>query len=274
MDFIHLLRVIKARFIIKWKIYFRYPLNFFYFFIDPIVWISPFYFMAKVFGENGELKGFEAYTGSGDFMSFLVIGFITTSYVNSATWSIGFSIKDEMMDGVLESNWTAPISRVSLVLSNTAFEFLKTTFSIICTCILSYFLFDFRINGEILKALLFMIPGVIGLMGIGLMMSALVLILKNASSVIDIGGALIQGISGGFFPIQVMGKYLLVFSLAIPLTYMNDSVRAILIGQTPIIPLNYQLIILVISMFLFILLGSFVFNKVEKKCRENGLQGY
>ncbi|MGL4772765.1 MAG: ABC transporter permease [Clostridium sp.] len=274
MEFKHLLRVIRARFIVKCKIYFRYPLNLFYFFVDPIVWISPFYFMAKVFGENGNLTGFEAYTGSGDFMSFLVLGYMTTSYVSAAMWSVGFSIKEEMLDGVLESNWTSPVNRASLVLSNTAFEFFKTTLEVISTGILSYILFDFRISGEMLKALMFMIPGVIALMGIGLMTSAIVLVLKNANSVIDIGSSLIQGLAGGFFPIQVLGRYLIIFSLAIPLTYMNDSIRAILINQTPIIPLEYQFIILMSSMFLFIIVGAFVFNKIERKCRENGLQGY
>ncbi|MBK1812476.1 ABC transporter permease [Clostridium sp. YIM B02505] len=274
MELKKVMRVIRARFIMKAKIYFRYPLNIFFFIVDPIIWLSPFYFMSKVFSNGNSLSGFQAYTGSSDYMGFLVIGFMISAYSGAAMWSVGFSMKDEMMDGVLESNWTAPVNRTILVVSSSIFEFLRCTVEVVVTGIVCHFLFGFNINGNIIKALLYMCPGIISLIGLGLIMASLVLILKNANTVVDISNSLLSGFSGGYFPIQIFPKYLLPIAFAIPLTYLNDSVRAILVGQKSIIDLRMQFVILCGFMFVLLWLGYFIFMKVEGKCRERGLSGY
>jgi ABC-2 type transport system permease protein len=274
MDILKILRVIKARFMMKGKIYFRYPLNIFYFIVEPIIWLSPFYFMSKVFSSGNSLSGFQAYTGSSNYMGFLIIGFMVTAYSSAAMWNVGFSIKDEMMDGVLESNWTAPVNRAVLVISTSVFEFLRCTIEIVFTFIVCHYLFDFNININIIKAILFMIPGIISLIGIGLIMASLVLLIKNANAVVDISSALLSGFSGADFPIQIFPKYILPITFAIPLTYLNDGVRALLIGQTPLIDIRMQFLILCVCMIIFISLGYFIFMKVEGKCRERGLSGY
>ncbi|GKU26209.1 ABC transporter permease [Clostridium folliculivorans] len=274
MELKKVMRVIRARFIMKAKIYFRYPLNIFFFIVDPIIWLSPFYFMSKVFSKGNSLSGFQAYTGSSDYMGFLVIGFMISAYSGAAMWSVGFSMKDEMMDGVLESNWTAPVNRAILVVSSSIFEFLRCTVEVVVTGMVCHFLFGFNINGNIIKALLYMCPGIISLIGLGLIMASLVLIIKNANTVVDISNSLLSGFSGGYFPIQIFPKYLLPIAFAIPLTYLNDSVRAILVGQKSIIDLRLQFIILCGFMFTLLWLGYFIFMKVEGKCRERGLSGY
>lgn len=45
--------LLKARFILKMKYYFRYPLNMLFPLINPIIWLSPMYFMGKAFEVNG-----------------------------------------------------------------------------------------------------------------------------------------------------------------------------------------------------------------------------
>jgi ABC-2 type transport system permease protein len=119
-----------------------------------------------------------------------------------------------------------------------------------------------------------MIPGIISLIGIGLIMASLVLLIKNANAMVDISSALLSGFSGADFPIQIFPKYILPITFAIPLTYLNDGVRALLIGQTPLIDIRMQFLILCVCMIIFISLGYFIFMKVEGKCRERGLSGY
>lgn len=274
MTLMHILRVLKARLIIKTKIFFRYPLNIFYIIVDPIIWLSPFYFMSKAFTNNGVSSGLVGYTGSGDYIGFLVIGFMVTAYSGAALWSVGFSLKQEMISGVLESNWSAPVNRIVLILSNTVFEFIKVTIEIILTGIVCHFAFGFNVSSGLLKAIIFLIPGIIALMGIGLIVASFVLIVKNANNIVDISNAFINGLSGGYSPIQIFPKYLLPVCFAIPLTFMNDGTRTLLIGNNPVIDIRYEFILLVIFMLVFLILGCFVFNKIEKRCREKGLSGY
>lgn len=263
----------RARFIISMKMYFRYPLNFILTLFEPLIWLTPFYFMGKSFSSGGTLSGFEKYTGNSDFMGYMVVGYMITIYINTAFWSLGFSLKEEMRQGVLESNWSTPVSRANLLISKSLFQFCAATFEIILTGFICYFAFGFKITPDILKLLGFLIPGIIGILGLGLTISALVLVAKEANAIIDLSSSMVSAISGGFFPIKVLPKMFLFISLSLPLTYINDSTRAIIIGQTPIIPLKYQFMIIISSMVIFSLLGNIVFNKVERKCRSLGILG-
>lgn len=269
-----LLRVFRARFIIGFKIYVRYPINIIMVLIDPLIWLTPYYFLGKSFmSQGGKMAGFEKYAGNSDFMGFLIIGYMITAYVSMVFWSMGFSLKEEMRQGVLESNWSAPVNRIVLIISKSTFQFTAVTFEVILTGLLCHFIFGFSINSGMLKAIAFLIPGIIGMMGLGLMIAALVLMAKDANTIIDISNSLVSGFSGSYFPIKVMPSGFLFISLILPLTYVYDSTRNILINQIPLMPIGREFIIILISMVGFCILGSFVFNRVEKRCRMLGILG-
>ncbi|MBU5591824.1 ABC transporter permease [Clostridium sp. MSJ-4] len=263
--------ILRARFIISAKIYFRYPLNFILTLFDPIIWLSPFYFMSKAFEVGGKISGFESYTGNSDFVGFMVIGYMMSSYMGVAMWSIGFSLKEEMRQGVLESNWSTPANRILLVVSQSIFRFFITTLEIIITGVTCHFAFGFNITPDILKAVTILIPGIISLIGIGLIVSSFVLITKEANTIIDISNGFISAFSGSYFPINILPRALMMISFIIPVTYLNDSIRGVLIGQSTFLPLKYEFIILIGFTIISIIVGGFIFNKIEKKCRELGL---
>lgn len=265
--------VFKARFKISMKIYFRYPVNVIMTLFEPLMWLAPFYFMGISFSDKGRVSGFEAYTGNSDFIGFLVVGFMISTYVGTVFWSMGFSLKEEMRQGVLESNWSAPVNRITLLISKCIFQFCAATFEIILTGIVCYFAFGFRITPDILKFLLFLVPGIIGMLGIGLGISSLVLLAKDANPIIDLSNSTFAALSGSYFPVKVLPKYFIFISMMIPLTYLYDSSRAILVGQTTLMPLKSELIILLVSMVILFALGSWIFMRVEKKCRRLGILG-
>jgi ABC-2 type transport system permease protein len=273
MKFRDILIVFRARFLISMKIYFRYPVNFFMTLFEPLMWLSPFYFMGKSFSSDGRLQGFEKFTGNSDYMSFLVVGFMISAYVSTVFWTMGFSLKEEMRQGVLESNWSAPVNRVVLMVSKSLFQFCATTFEVILTGIVCHFAFGFTITSGLLKAILFLIPGIIGMMGLGLAVGAMVLMAKEANGIIDITNAVVSAFSGSYFPVRVMPKGFLFISLVLPLTYIYDSSRAILINQSPLLPLQTEFLIIIVAMVGFCALGSYIFMKVERKCRELGILG-
>lgn len=273
MSFKDILIVFRSRFLITAKIYFRYPVNFIMTLFDPIMWLTPFYFMGKSFSVNGKLPGFEKYTGNSDYISFLVIGYMISSYVATVFWTMGFSLKEEMRQGVLESNWSAPVNRIVLMISKSIFNFCATTFEVILTGIVCHFAFGFNLNAGILKAIGFLIPGIIGMLGLGLVIGSLVLLAKEANGIIDITNATVSAFSGGYFPVKVLPRGFMFVSFALPMTYIYDSSRAILTNQIPLFSLKTEFAIIIATMIGFSLLGSFIFMKVERKCRELGILG-
>lgn len=262
--------IIKARFLISMKMYFRYPINIIMTLIEPLIWLTPFYFMAKTFEVDGKIQGFEQYTGNSNVMGFAVLGFMISSYVSVVFWAMGFSLREEMEQGVLESNWSSPANRIVLMVSKSLFQFCAATFEIVLTGIVCHFAFGFTMNSQILRAIGYLIPGLIGMLGLGMAVGALVLMAKNAQPIIDITNSLVMGFSGTFFPIKVMPKGFLFISLVLPITYVYDSTRSILLGQEPLFPLDKEFRIIVISMLALCILGNWIFMKVERRCRMIG----
>src|SRR5512143_1395531 len=57
-----------------WRQYWRYPLNAVSSVLQPLIWLTPVYFMGLAFSVNGKALGFAGYTGTTDYISFILIG--------------------------------------------------------------------------------------------------------------------------------------------------------------------------------------------------------
>src|SRR5512145_2309191 len=85
-----------------WKQYWRYPLNAVSSIFQPIIWLTPVYFMGKAFSVNGQAQGFAQFSGTADFMSFILLGTVLTNFINAVFWGMGYSLKEDMDAGVME----------------------------------------------------------------------------------------------------------------------------------------------------------------------------
>lgn len=256
------------------KIFFSYKVNAIFSILEPIIWITPVYFLAKAFQIGGENIGFAQYTGTTDYMAFLVMGSIVGSFVSSVLWGMGFSLKKEMDLGVIESNWLTPIPLWVQLIGRSIFSLFHTTISTLIVAFLIWILFGFSINGSILSSLVTLVPLLIGLYGLGFGIAALVLITNNANNIIDITNFTLNTICGSEFPVTVLPRGIMAVSLAIPLTYGYDSIRGILLGTETLLPIATEQLILVVFMGISVLLGSIILNKVEKYCKTIGNIGF
>lgn len=262
--------VLKARLKLKFKTYIRYPFNIFFPFIEPLIWITPVYFMYMAFSNGGTSSGFAAYSGNSDFMGFTIVGYVITIYTNTAFWATGLTIKDEMMKGTLEANWATPANRMTFLIGSALFQFIVATLEAVVTMIVCHYAFGFAITGNFAKSILFIIPCIVGVMGLGIGISALVLLAKDANSIIDLSSSLIMGISGSFFPVKVLPKVFLFIAYMIPITFMNDGMRHFMINQITLIPIEYEVAIILVSMFILYFGGKAIFNVIDRRCRVNG----
>src|SRR5512138_224446 len=102
-----------------WITFFRYPMNALFRVIEPLAWLTPVYFLGRSFAGSGGNAGFAAYTGTADYMSFVLVGTVLASYIAAVFWGMGFSLKTEMDSGVLESNWLTPVPRPLMLVGQT-----------------------------------------------------------------------------------------------------------------------------------------------------------
>lgn len=256
-----------------WITFFRYPMNALFRVIEPIAWLTPVYFLGQSFAWPGGNAGFAAYTGTADYMSFILIGAVLSSYISAVFWGMGYALKSEMDAGVLESNWLVPVPRTLMLVGRTLANLVITTVNSAGMLLLAWLLFGFRASGDVLAAALPLVPMLVALYGFGFAFAALVLLMRDANTLIDVSNFLVALLSGSQFPVNVLPRLLLPVALAIPLTYGFDSVRALLLGSTPLLPLAYELAILIGFMAIMTPIGYLIFKRVERRCRILGTLG-
>lgn len=267
---------LRALFVIArkdWKVFWRYPLNAVSMIFQPIIWITPVYFMGKAFSTNGQALGFAAYSGTGDYMSYILLGTVLNNFILTVFWGMGYALKQDMDAGVLESNWLTPVPRLSILIGRTLTSLLTTTVISMVMLAIAGALFGFKPTGNTLAAFLTAIPMLIGLYGFGFAFAGIILLMREANTLVDVGSFLVQGFSGTNFPVQSLPSWLIPIALALPLTYGLDAVRGWLLQTQTILPLRVEIALLIVFMFVMLWFGSWVFYRVERRVRSLGTLG-
>jgi ABC-2 type transport system permease protein len=256
-----------------WKVFWRYPLNAVSNIFQPIIWITPVYFMGKAFSVNGQALGFEAYSGTSDYMSFILLGTVLTNFILTVFWGMGYALKNDMDAGVLESNWLTPVPRLLILVGRTLSSLLVTAITSAIMLLLAGALFGFKPTGNTLAAFLTAIPMLIGLYGFGFAFAAVVLLMREANTLVDVSSFLVQGFSGTNFPVQSLPTWLIPVALILPLTYGLDAVRGLLLQSDTLLPIQVEVGILIVFMFVMLWFGAWVFHRVERRVRTLGTLG-
>jgi ABC-2 type transport system permease protein len=256
-----------------WKQYWRYPLNAISSVLQPIIWLTPAYFMSLAFSVNGEARGFAGYSGTTDFMSFILIGMALSNFIQAVFWGMGYSIKNDMDAGVMESNWLCPVPRPLLLIGHTFSSIALTAITSLAMLLVAGLLFGFSISGNVLKALAAMLPMLVALYGFGFAFAALVMVVRESNTMVDVGSFLTTVFSGAQFPVNVLPRWLLPVSLALPMTYGFDLARGFLLNTNTILPIPLEIGILIVMMFVMVIVGLWAFRKLERRVRQMGTLG-
>jgi ABC-2 type transport system permease protein len=256
-----------------WKVFWRYPLNAVSNIFQPIIWITPVYFMGKAFSTNGQALGFAAYSGTSDYMSFILLGTVLTNFILTVFWGMGYALKNDMDAGVLESNWLTPVPRLLILVGRTLSSLLVTTITSAIMLLIAGALFGFKPTGNTLAAFLTAIPMLIGLYGFGFAFAAVVLLMREANTLVDVSSFLVQGFSGTNFPVKSLPTWLIPIALILPLTYGLDAVRGFLLQTDTLLPIQLEIGILIAFMFVMLWFGAWVFQRVERRVRTLGTLG-
>ena len=251
--------------------FFRYPLNAVFRVLQPIIWLTPVYFLGRSFAGAGG-SGFAGYAGTADYMSFIIVGAVS-SFVRSVFWGMGCALKTEMDAGVLESNWLAPLPRPLFLVGQALASLALTALTSAGVVLLGWWLFGFRVTGNAFAALLVAVPLLLALYGFGFAFAGLVLLLKEANRLIDVSDYSVSLLSGSQFPVSALPPALFAVSLALPLTYGYDAVRGLLLGSKTLLPIPYEVGILLGFMVVMGVLGYAVFKRVERRCQRLGTIG-
>lgn len=257
----------------NFKILLCYPVIWGFWAIFPILWVIPLIFQGKALVGGLTSPAFADLTGSDNYLAFVLIGSIVSTYAMSSLWGMGQSLREESYWGTLELILTAPIRPFPILIGKAILESgFATVGALIQAGIFTFFLGVELSFGKILPALFVMILLLLGLYGAGLALAAITLLIKESRGLVNTLNWVFYLFSPIRYPVEV-NPITRIVSLAIPLTYALFAIRSMILLNKSITQLWGSVLLLILFDIGLIWGSYFVFLRVEEKVRKTGTIG-
>jgi ABC-2 type transport system permease protein len=227
--------------------------------------------LGRATGGLNAAANFEQNTGTGNYVVYILIGANVFSMVSAALWNMGFWMRREAQTGTLEALYLAPTTRFHIIAGIALYGAIRSIVNFVIAFSLGCLLFQVNpLQGNILVALAFLLTGVLPLFGLSLLFGAVVLKVKEANALVQLMQWVVSLLMGVYFPITVFPPFLRVVALLFPPTWVNNGVRASLLGVGYFFETWYaDLAVLWAFVLLGPLIGMWAFAQVERGLKRN-----
>ena len=99
-------------------------------------------------------------------------------------------------------------------------------------------------NGEVPPSTRFVILGALAFTSIGYVIASFARTEEAANGITSVVQFPLMFLSGIFFPLEIMPDWLRSIATLMPLTYLGDALRQVMVGGAPFVPLGVDVLIL------------------------------
>ncbi len=257
------------------RIALRYPTWFISLLIWPVIFPLGYIFTAKALSgtDGSSLAAFSNITGTGDYITYMLIGTTMWMWINTMLWSFGSSLRTEQVRGTLESNWLCPVPKISLLLGYSIFDMLFSILYLTIAILEFKLVYNFKLVGNPIVVLLVFLVSIPAIYGIGFIFASLVLWAKETNSMVFLVRGLMMIFCGITYPLAILPNWMQNVSKFIPLTYSINALRTVITSGANIQDIKNELIILLIFGIVLMTLGLIAFNYTQKKAKDLGSLG-
>jgi ABC-2 type transport system permease protein len=163
------------------------------------------------------------------YIDFLIPGLLGMNLMNSGMWGIGFALVDMRQRKLLKRFVATPMRRTDFLMALASSRLVLMLIEVALLLAFGAFFFHVRIEGAILSILLVGALGAISFGGIGLLTASRAQKIESVSGLINLVMMPMWIFSGVFFSYERFPKIFLPAIRALPLTALNDALRAIIL---------------------------------------------
>ena len=252
------------------KIWFAYKILMFFWAIFPLIWVIPYVFQGKALVGGMSSGPFAKLTGTENYMAFVLIGAMVSTYIFSGLWGVGNSLREETYWGTLEYIIASPTSLLVVLIGKTLAEFLYATVMVIFQATLATLFFGIDITlGKLFPLMMIIVLLVIGFYGFAIAFAGFTLLIKEVHGWVHTLEWVFFLFSPIRYPVEVNAITKLV-SAFVPLTYALVAIRAIILLNKSVINLWQILLILGFMDIILIAGGYILFNQLEYRTKKAG----
>jgi ABC-2 type transport system permease protein len=180
------------------------------------------------------------------YIDFLIPGLIGMNVMNAAMWGVGFALVDMRQRKLLKRFVATPMRRSDFLLALASSRLL---FMVIETAVLLGFgalVFHLRVLGSVVAILSIGAVGALGFSGLGLLTASRAQKIESVSGLINLIMMPMWIFSGVFFSYERFPAVIHPFIKALPLTALNDALRATVLEGAPLTTQAGRLLVLVL----------------------------
>ncbi len=199
--------------------------------------------------------------GNISYLDFLVPAVIAMTVLFGCMFGMGEVIAGERERGELARLFMTPTSVATVIGGKIISKLVVETGRAMILIVAAVVLFGIVINGSIALTLFLLILGALCFVGFGIMISARSSSMEDyQQSVMPIAMPMMF-VSGVFYPIETMPWVFQKIAYLLPLTYMNDALRAVMLKGVGIGAIWVDVVVLIGFTALFFALGVTKFNR-------------
>jgi len=180
------------------------------------------------------------------YIDFLIPGLIGMNLMNSGMWSVGFALVDMRQRKLLKRFVATPMRRSDFLLALAAGRLVLMVTEVGLLLGFGTLIFHMRVLGSLLSILLLSAIGAVGFAGLGLLTASRAQKIESVSGLINLIMMPMWIFSGVFFSYERFPAAIHPFIKALPLTALNDALRATILEGAPLTSQAGRLLALVL----------------------------
>jgi ABC-2 type transport system permease protein len=167
------------------------------------------------------------------YIDFLIPGLLGMNLMSGGLWGVGFAVVDMRTRKLLKRLIASPMRKsefiAALMMSRVVFMLVE----LVALLVFGYFVFDIAVRGSITATVLVGLLGALTFGGIGILVASRAQKIETVSGLMNLVMLPMFVFSGIFFSADRFPEMMQPAIQALPLTMLNDALRAIIIeGQT------------------------------------------
>ena len=208
----------------------------------------------------------------GRMVLFLVVGALLWGYLSVIFHDVSESVAWERWEGTIEYTFMAPIHRATHLFGMCLYAVIYGTVRSIVVLGAVTLFFHLNLSGaNLLGALIVLIVSSVAFIGLGLMAAVFPLLsTEKGAQATHIMEAVILLVSGAYYAVAALPKWLQPLSVVSPATYALRAIRAALLDGATLGQLLPDIGILAVTGIILVPLGLIVFNVGERYAMRTG----
>jgi ABC-2 type transport system permease protein len=186
-----------------------------------------------------------AIPGHSSYFDFIAPGIMAMTVMMSVMTGLPAAISHEKEVGTLDGMMAAPINRLAIILGKTLAQTARGLLQGILILILAMALFGVTIHGSILLVFALLLLGVFSFVGFGVVITSFAKDQETAMMIMMTLMFPMMFLSGVFFPTQQMPWYMQGISKVLPLTYLADALRKVMVLGAGVPIITVELVVLI-----------------------------